>query len=60
MEGVLEVHEQHFWQLVDGIGIASLHLVVDESAPWDEVRKVVTSFCSNIHEFSISFFFVGV
>ena len=33
------MHELHIWQLVDGLIIASVHVVVSASANWSQVMK---------------------
>ena len=42
LPGVFEIHEQHFWQLVDGLVIASMHLKVDNTIAWSRVRASIT------------------
>jgi Co/Zn/Cd efflux system component len=37
---VRNIHELHVWQLVDGLTIASVHVVVNRSAPWEQVGCV--------------------
>jgi zinc transporter 1 len=39
---VFEIHEQHFWQLVDGLVIASMHVRVDSTVAWSQVRSSIT------------------
>ena len=39
---MFEIHEQHFWQLVDGLVIASMHLKVDNTIAWSRVRASIT------------------
>lgn len=43
LPGVFEIHEQHFWQLVDGLVIASMHVRVDSTVAWSQVRSSITS-----------------
>jgi len=39
IDGVRGVHDLHVWQLVDGLAIASVHILCDHSAAFDAIQK---------------------
>ncbi|EGD80511.1 hypothetical protein PTSG_01102 [Salpingoeca rosetta] len=47
---VVEIHEAHFWQLVDGLVICTMHLKIAGGANWEEIRKSVLSI---LHRYGI-------
>eukprot|EP00043_Microstomoeca_roanoka_P014535 m.144190 g.144190 ORF g.144190 m.144190 type:complete len:456 (+) comp16036_c1_seq1:341-1708(+) len=38
---VLDIHEVHFWQLVDGVIICTMHLKLPRDASWNNIRKSI-------------------
>lgn len=38
MRGVVDIHEVHVWQLVNGLTIGSMHVVIDSDADWTKVK----------------------
>ena len=40
MDHVLEIHEAHFWQLVDSLVICTMHLKVAAGANWNQVLVI--------------------
>eukprot|EP00056_Hartaetosiga_gracilis_P006340 m.95738 g.95738 ORF g.95738 m.95738 type:complete len:145 (-) comp12444_c0_seq8:116-550(-) len=41
IDGVHGVHEEHFWQLVDGLVIGTIHLLVSKNCNWSEINATV-------------------
>lgn len=50
VDHVLEIHEAHFWQLVDSLVICTMHLKVAAGANWNQIRRDVQTI---LHSYGI-------
>jgi len=55
IEGVISTHDNHVWQLVDGMLISSVHLTVVEGSDFNKIAKKVKKILHNhgVHSSSI-------